>query len=213
MKHWSMSSQLKALRAEVGLPCYAHIPMRIVPDDLFTDTSTYSHEGWPDLAATDIADWPGSLKSLDGAIPQSSDVGLALAFCGSIPPDNADCLQLFRHNTSGCWRESLRFAGVPLELSTSGSVLGSTLARKWHGTSVAARFAPLEAIEEYRNSLKAFGLDCNECFQHFAEGSYPVDLDDGSLERLSTVYDFRELPFPVEQLESACLLILAPNSA
>ena len=67
MKHWSMSSQLKALRSEVGLPSYGHIPMRIVPDDLFADTLTYSHEGWPDLAATDIADWPGSLKSLDGS--------------------------------------------------------------------------------------------------------------------------------------------------
>jgi hypothetical protein len=187
--------------------------MRCVPDELFTDSSSLSCTGWPDLTAANIADWPSSTKDLRGEAPNSSDVGLVLAFCGSVPPDDADHLLLLRHSTSGHWQECLRFAGMPIDLSVSGAAFGSTIARRWHASGVSARSAPLEIIEEYRNSLRTYGLDCNECFQHFAEGAYPVDFDDGSLERLSTLSQLDELPFPVEHLEGACLLLLAPNSS
>ena len=212
MEESSVSATLQAVRQKLGLPPYAYVPMRYVPEEVFIEASELKCSNWPDLTASEIADWPSSSRDVNRETRNSPDVGLVLAFCGSVPPNNSEKLLLIRHETTGHWHECIRFAGLPLDLSVSGTALGSVIARRWYASGVNAGFAPLEDVEEYRNSLRAHGMDCNECYKYFAEGVYPVDFDDGSLERLSTLVHLEDLPFPVEHLEGACLLLLAPNS-
>lgn len=209
----TVSARLSSARMQFGVAPQAYLPMRLVPEDVFIETSGLSCSNWPDLSANEIADWPSNSKNLHGETSGLPDVGLALSFCRSLPPDNSNSLLFLKHETSGHWKDCIRFACIPVELSVCGATLGSTIARRWYASGVQSRFSPLADIDEYRSSLRANGLDCNECYQFFAEGVYPVDFDDCSLERLATLRRIEELPFPPEQLEGACFLLLAPNSS
>lgn len=207
------STRLRSARMQLGLASQEYLPIHLVPEDLFIGTSSLSCSNWPDLSASEIADWPSNSKNLRGETSNLLDVGLALAFCRSVPPDGSDSLLFLKHETTGHWNDCIRFAGMPVELSVCGAVLGSAIARRWYASGVQSRFSPLADVDEYRNSLRVNGLDCNECYQFFAEGVYPVDLDDCSLERLATLNRLEELPLNPDQLEGACFLLLAPNSS
>src|SRR3546814_11850363 len=70
----------------------------------------------------------------------------------------------------------------------------------------------LDGLSEYRSRLQSEGLDCNESYRHFAEGAYPMDLDDVALGLLveEGADVLRELC--PDHMAVACWVFLAPNS-
>jgi hypothetical protein len=70
-------------------------------------------------------------------------------------------------------------------MSDLGIDLGNAIAERWHATGAALGWSPFEELAVYRSLLQKHGVDCNETYRHFAEGVYPIDLDDHALEALS----------------------------
>lgn len=206
-------ADVREIRKDYGLHELDPLPLRLLPESLFTSTYEVEADEWPDFIATDIADWPCRQRKTDGAAASGHDVALVIAFTGSLPalPKSIRPM-LLRHQTSGHWQGEFRCAAIHVSPSARGREIGTRLAIRWHGSGAAAGWITLDGLSEYRSRLQSEGLDCNESYRHFAEGAYPIDLDDVALGLLveEGADVLRELC--PDHLAGACLVFLAPNS-
>lgn len=212
-------ASVQEVRRELGLGADDRLDLTKIAVELFAPTSSLTDPPWPDFLASDIADWPSRSREVvapqaPGAAPACSDVALVMAFTGTVPPLPAlPDLFLLRHQTSGHLAGEFRCAAVRLDVSDVAVDLGNAIAERWHMTSAALGWIPFEDLFEYRTLLQEHGVDCNETYRHFAEGVYPIDLDDYALETLSTDGADVLMKVTPDDLARACLVFLAPNSA
>lgn len=204
---------VNALRKKLGAPADEWLPLTQLLPEAFQPSFTLLGQGWPDFMAYDLADWPSHERASASAF-ERPDAALVVAFTRVVPPLPApfDPL-LLRHQTAGHLLGELRCAAIRLDISEHGREIGRTLGERWHGTGAATGWSPFEDLYEYRTFLQEHGFDCNESYRHFAEGAYPIDLDDYTLEILAS--DPGELlsSLSPDELGSACLVFLFPNSA
>ncbi len=210
------------LRHELALGADDRLDLTSLPPDAFAPTFELTTSPWPDFLASDIADWPSRLRDDRGPVANGIverayrrlDASLVIAFSSTLPPLPLSLkVMLLRHQTSGHWAGEFRCAAIPLDMSDQGIDLGNDIAERWHATNAALGWAPLEDLVEYRGLLQGRGLDCNESYRHFAEGVYPVDLDDHALQALAVDGQALLNDLSPDELSSACLVFLAPNSA
>src|SRR3546814_1906313 len=60
-------ADVREIRKEYGLHELDPLPLRLLPESLFTSTYEIGAGEWPDFIATDIADWPCRQRETDGA--------------------------------------------------------------------------------------------------------------------------------------------------
>jgi hypothetical protein len=190
-----------------------YVPVSSLPLEAFTPTFELEPGEWPDFLAGDIADWPCRQRQI-GVCDESAgqDVALILAFPDLLPPRRKiPGLRLLRHQTSGFRRREFRCAGIRLQPTPTGQLLGLQLATRWHRSAAAISYTALDELSRYRGLLQEHGLDCNASYAHFAEGVYPVDFDDAAVDLLVSV-ESRGAVRLLQTFDAGCLAFLAPNS-
>jgi len=89
--------------------------------------------------------------------------------------------RLINHQYDGNYNDKLLLPAMILEPKEKGkNLLAELTARfeRWYGGSGFHGRPPLNAILEYREVLKRYGVDCNEAFHdNLGEGLYPIDID------------------------------------
>src|SRR3546814_18936414 len=142
-------ADVREIRKEYGLHELDPLPLRLLPESLFTSTYEIGAGEWPDFIATDIADWPCRQRETDGAASSGHDVALVIAFTGSLPalPKSVRPM-LLRHQTSGPWQGALRCAAIQLSPSARGRGTGRKPALQWPGTGAAVGWTTLDGHSE-----------------------------------------------------------------
>src|SRR3546814_1850179 len=71
-------ADVREIRKEYGLHELDPLPLRLLPESLFTSTYEIGAGEWQDFIATDIADWPCRQRETDGAASSGHDVALVI---------------------------------------------------------------------------------------------------------------------------------------
>jgi hypothetical protein len=141
-----------------------------------------------------------------------------LAFPHSIPVlARGHRWSLIRHQIAGTWVNQQPFCGLRLTMRTNIAELAAMIHRRFYGADLGRGSLSLDTLGAYRVMLKSMGLDCNETYQHLAEGFYPVDFANGFLDRVADgaprFSDLISDPNDVDVAASrAIIAIVAPNS-
>src|SRR3546814_17579285 len=108
-------ADVREIRKEYGLHELDPLPLRLLPESLFTSTYEIGAGEWPDFIATDIADWPCLQRETAGAASSGHYVALVISFTGSLPalPTSVTAIML-RHQKSGAWLGESLCGALPM---------------------------------------------------------------------------------------------------
>ncbi len=126
------------------------------------------------------------LRTADEEIAAMTPVAF-LAFPHSVPVlASGFRWSLIEHQIAGVCVHQQRFCGLRLTMRTDIAELAATVHRRFYGTNAGCCTPALRTLVEYRTMLASEGLDCDGSYPHFAEGFYPVDFSEESLDRVAT---------------------------
>lgn len=177
----------------------------------FTPTTELFDHGWPDFSVRDLADWQSSVAPQ--VEPSIDDCCLV-----AVIPQMSRNLRLpagwtyVVHETGGLWREPKRLLVRRLAVGGRGRRIMHVIARQMAGCNIAARYATLDQLLEYRNRLNHHGLDCNFHVQWLAEAFYPIDLAEDAFAILNVENPPSEVVRAIDDATMS-LAIMAPNCA
>ena len=198
-----------------------------IPDKAFTQSSEDpvcdwigdgSHAELLDFAKllkTDRESAFRNLRTAEEEIAAMKPVAF-LAFPHSIPVLAPEYRwSLIQHQVAGTWVRQQPFCGLRLTMRPEIAKLAVAIHHRWYATDLGRPQTRLSTIVEYRDMLGSADLDCDESYEHLAEGFYPIDPE--FLDRVAVdAPRFAELivkPGDVEVAASrAIIAIVAPNS-